>query len=116
VAVLTLTLLILGGGIYPQAGVASRFHAAVELTSARELLFPQDAEGDAHDRAPVALNDESPAPNTEADMTGERDGEEDDDEASPSADDLFLDDSDRLEAAATNEPPAVDAIPTWDGD
>lgn len=40
IAVLTLTLLILGGGLFPQPGVGSRYHAAVELTEAREVLFP----------------------------------------------------------------------------
>ena len=31
VAVLVLTALIVGGGLYPQWGVASRYHAAIEL-------------------------------------------------------------------------------------
>lgn len=34
-AVLVLTLLILGGGLFPQPGVASRYHAAVALVAAR---------------------------------------------------------------------------------
>ncbi len=39
IAVLVLTVLILGGGLYPQPGVASRYHAAVGLatTRARQL-------------------------------------------------------------------------------
>jgi NADH-quinone oxidoreductase subunit M len=36
IAVLTLSLLILGGGLYPQPGVASRYHAATEIMSRRE--------------------------------------------------------------------------------
>jgi NADH-quinone oxidoreductase subunit M len=36
-AVFTLTLLILGGGLFPQPGIESRFHAAVELLSHRHL-------------------------------------------------------------------------------
>lgn len=35
IAVLTLTLLILGGGLFPQPGVASRYHAAAELIAQR---------------------------------------------------------------------------------
>tara|TARA_R110002073_G_scaffold154287_3_gene309336 strand:- start:27063 stop:28610 length:1548 start_codon:yes stop_codon:yes gene_type:complete len=35
-AVLVLSLLILGGGLYPQPGVASRYHAAKELTRQRQ--------------------------------------------------------------------------------
>lgn len=42
VAVLILTLLILGGGIVPQPGVASRYHAANELAAARHRLFPEN--------------------------------------------------------------------------
>lgn len=38
VAVLVLTVLILGGGLWPQTGVASRYHAAVELVSSRAQL------------------------------------------------------------------------------
>lgn len=34
-AVLLLTLLLLGGGLYPQPGIASRYHAAKELTRLR---------------------------------------------------------------------------------
>ncbi len=36
VAVLVLTLLILGGGLYPQPGISSRYHAAKELISHRD--------------------------------------------------------------------------------
>jgi NADH-quinone oxidoreductase subunit M len=42
-AVLLLTLLILGGGLVPQPGVASRYHAAKELTRQRTKLFGDDA-------------------------------------------------------------------------
>jgi NADH-quinone oxidoreductase subunit M len=37
VAVLTLAALILGGGLYPQPGLTSRYHAASELIEARRL-------------------------------------------------------------------------------
>jgi NADH-quinone oxidoreductase subunit M len=35
VAVLTLALLILGGGLWPQPGIASRYHAAMEIVQFR---------------------------------------------------------------------------------
>jgi NADH-quinone oxidoreductase subunit M len=35
IAVLTLTALILGGGIYPQPGIQSRYRAAVEVLNDR---------------------------------------------------------------------------------
>ncbi len=38
VAILLLTLLIIGGGIIPQSSVASRYHAAIELRRHRENL------------------------------------------------------------------------------
>lgn len=37
-AVLTLALLILGGGVYPQPGVASRYHAAMHVVRSRRVL------------------------------------------------------------------------------
>jgi NADH-quinone oxidoreductase subunit M len=37
-AVLTLTLLILGGGLWPQPGIASRYHAAMALLNSRKHL------------------------------------------------------------------------------
>jgi NADH-quinone oxidoreductase subunit M len=40
-AVLTLALLILGGGLYPQPGVASRFHAATKLIEIRRGVTNQ---------------------------------------------------------------------------
>lgn len=36
VAVLILSVLILGGGLYPQPGIASRYHAAMELSRQRQ--------------------------------------------------------------------------------
>jgi NADH-quinone oxidoreductase subunit M len=48
IAILTLTILILGVGLHPQPEVASRYHAAVQLTAARNALFPAD-EGKSHD-------------------------------------------------------------------
>jgi NADH-quinone oxidoreductase subunit M len=41
-AVLVLTLLILGGGLMPQPGVASRYHAAYELMRPRRERFPDE--------------------------------------------------------------------------
>lgn len=43
-AVLTLALLILGGGIYPQPGVASRYHAAMHLVRSRRMLAASASE------------------------------------------------------------------------
>lgn len=40
IAVLTLTVLILGGGLFPQPGVASRYHAALELLRHRDPATP----------------------------------------------------------------------------
>lgn len=42
IAVLVLTALILGGGLYPQPGIASRYHAAIELVSGRSALYPHE--------------------------------------------------------------------------
>jgi NADH-quinone oxidoreductase subunit M len=39
-AVLTLAALILGGGLFPQPGVASRYHAAEQILQARALHMP----------------------------------------------------------------------------
>ncbi len=44
VAILMLTTLILGGGIFPQLGVASRYHAAVELEKHRMVHSQQATE------------------------------------------------------------------------
>lgn len=49
IAVLILTLLILGGGLVPQPGVASRYHAAYELIVQREKTFPTAGASDASD-------------------------------------------------------------------
>jgi NADH-quinone oxidoreductase subunit M len=48
IAILTLTILIFGVGLNPQPEVASRYHAAVQLTGARRALNPVD-EGKGHD-------------------------------------------------------------------
>ena len=45
VAVLTLILLILGGGFFPQMGILSRFHAAEQLLSQREKTTGPTGEG-----------------------------------------------------------------------
>ncbi len=37
ISVLSLTVLILGGGLWPQPGVASRYHAATEIMARREV-------------------------------------------------------------------------------
>ena len=44
VAVLVLTVLILGGGLIPQPGVASRYHAATEIISRRQATPPAQAD------------------------------------------------------------------------
>ncbi|MGE3315521.1 MAG: proton-conducting transporter membrane subunit [Planctomycetaceae bacterium] len=44
IAVLSLTALILGGGIFPQAGVTSRYHAATEILSRRRVAAPTSTE------------------------------------------------------------------------
>ncbi|MBL9122589.1 MAG: oxidoreductase [Planctomycetaceae bacterium] len=43
IAVLILTVLLLGGGIYPQPGVTSRYHAAQRLVEQRARQLPGDA-------------------------------------------------------------------------
>jgi NADH-quinone oxidoreductase subunit M len=35
--VLTLSVLIIGGGLWPQPGVASRYHAATEIMARRQV-------------------------------------------------------------------------------
>jgi len=60
VGVLALTGLILGGGLYPQPGIASRHHAAVELLAHRQPSVanphqgghPGASDDDAHDALP----------------------------------------------------------------
>lgn len=60
-AVLTLTLLIFGGGLYPQPGIASRYHAAIELIEQRRdtplnpTKSPGQSSHDAAARRPTAL-------------------------------------------------------------
>lgn len=49
ISVLLLTMLILGGGIFPQPGVASRYHAAIELGKHR-MIFGSKQE--AHQEPP----------------------------------------------------------------
>lgn len=44
IAVLTLAVLVLGGGLVPQPGVATAFHAAQSLLKAREKMFATSAE------------------------------------------------------------------------
>ncbi len=44
IAVLLLSVLILGGGLVPQPGVVSRHHAAVELSKARAISLPGEQE------------------------------------------------------------------------
>lgn len=45
-AVLVLSLLIIGGGLLPQPGVASRYHAAAALTHMRQRAFPRSLPND----------------------------------------------------------------------
>jgi len=49
VAVLTLALLMIGGGLYPQPGVQSRYHAAQELIGMRRNLLEDSHEDDDDD-------------------------------------------------------------------
>ncbi|MCR9210075.1 MAG: oxidoreductase [bacterium] len=49
-AILLLTLLLLGGGLYPQPGIASRYHAAKELTRLRHDTPPGDVPAHAASR------------------------------------------------------------------
>jgi NADH-quinone oxidoreductase subunit M len=51
IAVMTLSVLILGGGLWPQPGVASRYHAATEIMARRQVGSPRShrAEGAAGD-------------------------------------------------------------------
>ncbi|WDQ17537.1 proton-conducting transporter transmembrane domain-containing protein [Rhodopirellula sp. P2] len=57
-AILLLTLLLLGGGLYPQPGIASRYHAAKELTRLRSNASIEDAPAEpaAHGHALAAAN------------------------------------------------------------
>lgn len=48
IAILILTIAILGGGIAPQPGIASRYHAAVELRNHREVTEPAVAPNTSH--------------------------------------------------------------------
>jgi len=44
IAVLIFTALILGGGLYPQPGVESRYHAAVKLIEGRQQRVAAEPE------------------------------------------------------------------------
>ncbi|MGN6544026.1 MAG: proton-conducting transporter transmembrane domain-containing protein [Aureliella sp.] len=48
IAVLTLSLLILGGGLWPQPNIASRYHAAKKLTEQRDLSIPESRSDGTH--------------------------------------------------------------------
>lgn len=65
-AVLALTLLILGGGLYPQPGVASRHHAAMHLVQTRRHLSTVPDAGPPPDSRPAApwhtSTEDAPAP------------------------------------------------------
>jgi NADH-quinone oxidoreductase subunit M len=50
VAVLALTALILGGGLYPQPGVTSRYRAATGLISRRQMLPAQTISANRYER------------------------------------------------------------------
>ncbi|MEW4527365.1 proton-conducting transporter membrane subunit [Maioricimonas sp. JC845] len=60
-AVLSLALLILGGGLFPQPGIASRYHAAMQLVHARaHLSAPKHhADHEATDSGPEVLADDA---------------------------------------------------------
>lgn len=59
-AVLTLALLILGGGLFPQPGLSSRYHAAMELIKARRASMGVPQELEAH-AGPVWFKDAAEA-------------------------------------------------------
>jgi NADH-quinone oxidoreductase subunit M len=63
IAVLVLTALIVGGGLYPQWGVASRYHAAIELIRHRsgEIATAQHNESAATHKLPVTAPAAIPA-------------------------------------------------------
>ena len=63
-AVLVLTALILGGGLYPQPGVLSRYHAAVELLRQRGQAPGHEARDTEHqaNASADALNSEPAGP------------------------------------------------------
>jgi NADH-quinone oxidoreductase subunit M len=66
ISVLVLTVLILGGGLYPQPGVTSRYHAAAALSRARarverEAPGPHSAPGPSLLTLPLASRDDTPA-------------------------------------------------------
>jgi NADH-quinone oxidoreductase subunit M len=52
IAVLTLTLLVLGGGLFPQPGVASRYDTAKRLLSDRQTVRTADR----HDPLPQRVS------------------------------------------------------------
>lgn len=53
-AVLALTALIVGGGLFPQAGVASRHHAALEIMKTRRAIVDTDVSVREVDTTPLA--------------------------------------------------------------
>jgi NADH-quinone oxidoreductase subunit M len=64
IAVVILSLLILGGGLVPQPGVASRYHAAIELTRQRQRnpMTEDEFETEEDHAAEVVPNLEPPRP------------------------------------------------------
>jgi NADH-quinone oxidoreductase subunit M len=56
IAVLVLTALIVGGGLYPQAGVTSRYHAAKELIRHRSNFIETEPHTHTADLQPSALH------------------------------------------------------------
>lgn len=97
IAVLSLTLLILGGGFYPQPGVASRYHAAVALTGARDILFPEDA-----------IDDHDDGDDDDGDQDDDQDDDDESDDSHDAVDDARISSADRI--------PTVNQNSTWAGD
>ncbi len=69
IAVVILTLLIIGGGLVPQPGVASRYHAAKELSEQRQRnpmtkddSAPEDSALEILPNTPPTVEDDSQAP------------------------------------------------------
>jgi NADH-quinone oxidoreductase subunit M len=62
VAILTLTVLILGGGLFPQPGVSSRYRAAVMLVEQRRILSKSTTEDREVAAGTVAFHERLSAP------------------------------------------------------
>lgn len=69
VAVLILSVLIIGGGLYPQPGVASRYHAAVALMAHRSVASDSNGSPPEKGRAEHTIIEKSPSAAPPAGLT-----------------------------------------------